>query len=445
MEKELGLYHQLKDCKTMKEIADCIPNLLYDQLTLIVLIYWCLVPVLAMAYSYITRVDADLLIYLSVLGSGMIGIYLTILRAIKLNIIQQLKNWTYVMKHLPQLSLFLMLIWSLFAAFHARDKYASFIGDSYSHEGFLTYISYAGFYGSTLFISCKSQWKKFLNIFCYFGTLLSILTILQYYGLTIRAFSGYMKLAATFHNTNHFGYYLTLSIMCVASLFLVSETMKQKILYLIQFIMMLSALIFNNTFGSYLAILGGSILIIIIFSVCTKQLKIVFFIPFIMTIIISFILNFTSGIINNNFQVLKEDTTEILKESEKSAQAGSGRWELWTNAIMFIKEEALLGYGQDNLSYNYAQVGIDMLKPHNEYLQHAVTLGIPAFLLYLISLGSLYVKAFINRKKLDSFVIISFCVISGYLISAFFGNTKFYVTPYFMVFLALATQVTLKE
>ena len=443
MEKNLGLYQQLQQCKTMKEIANCIPDGLYDRVTMIILIYWCFVPVFSMCYSYVTRTDADLLIYLSGLSSGFLGIYLTILRVIKENVMEKLKDKSYVIQHLPQLTLFLMLVWSLFSAFHARDKYASFIGDSYSHEGFLTYVSYAGFYGSAIFLSHKAQFRKILNIFCWIGTLLAALTILQYYGVPIRAFSGYMKLAATFHNTNHFGYYLTLTIMCSGAFFLVAQTLKQKGVYLIQFIIMLSALIFNNTFGSYLGVLGGSIIMMIIFSCCKGRLKLEFFIPLVTVIIVSLVLIFTSGIVNNNFRVLKQDTVEILNETEQSAHAGSGRWQLWVNAIKFTMEQPLLGYGQDNLDYNYAQVGINMLKPHNEFLQHAVTLGLPALIFYLVSLISLYFHGIKNKKELDSLVIVSFCVISGYLISAFVGNTKFYVTPYFMIFLALATKTTL--
>ena len=188
-----------------------------------------------------------------------------------------------------------------------------------------------------------------------------------------------MKLAATFHNTNHFGYYLTLTIMCSGAFFLVAQTLKQKGVYLIRLFVMLSALIFNNTFGSYLGVLGGSIIMMIIFSCCKGRLKLEFFIPLVTVIIVSLVLNFTSGIVNNNFRVLKQDTVEILNETEQSAHAGSGRWQLWVNAIKFTMEQPLLGYGQDNLDYNYAQVGINMLKPHNEYLQHAADTAATSF------------------------------------------------------------------
>lgn len=445
MERDLGLYKQLKQCQTMSEIAKCIPNFIYDRAAELILLYWCLVPVLSMTYSYITKTDADLLIYLSVIGSGILGIYLIILRVLKEDVLQSLRNQSYLIKHLSQLTLFFMLIWSLFSCFLARDKYHAFIGDVYSHEGFLTYMAYAGFYGSAVFLNNKNIFKKVLNLFCWVGTVLSFLTILQYYGINIRAFSGYMKLAATFHNTNHFGYYLTLTILCSGAFFLVAKTLKKQISYLLQFIVMVCALIFNNTFGSYLGVLGGSLIMIIIFYCCKGQLKIKFFVPFMTLIMISLVINFTSGIVNHNFEVLKQDTVEILKETEQSAYAGSGRWQLWTNAVKFTMERPLFGYGPDNLDYNYAQVGINMLKPHNEYLQHSATLGLPALIFYLISLVNLYIHGIKHKHELDSLVIISFCVISGYLISAFVGNTKFYVTPYFMILLALATKVKLEK
>ena len=53
MERDLGLYKQLKRCRTMNEIAQCIPDCIYDRGTELILLYWCLVPVFSMIYSYI--------------------------------------------------------------------------------------------------------------------------------------------------------------------------------------------------------------------------------------------------------------------------------------------------------------------------------------------------------------------------------------------------------
>ena len=75
------------------------------------------------------------------IGSGILGIYLMILRALKENVLQSLRDESYVIKHLSQLALLFMLIWSLFSCLLARDKYHAFIGDVYSHEGFLTYVA----------------------------------------------------------------------------------------------------------------------------------------------------------------------------------------------------------------------------------------------------------------------------------------------------------------
>lgn len=445
MERGNRLYSELKQCKTMKEITQRIPDYIYDRLTFIMIGYWCCVPIFAMIYSYVTRTDADLLIYLSVLVSGIVGIYLIVLRFIKLNIIQKVKTKGYIKEIIPQFSLFIMLIWILFSCFHAKNKYYAFIGEGYSHEGFLTFIAYAGFFGSSLFITKKDVYKKFLIIFCLVATSLSFLTILQYLGFEIRAFSGYMKLAGTFHNTNHFGYYLTLSAICSSGLFLISSKKYQQLIYLSQFFIIFSALIFNNTFGAYLGVLGGLVITIIIFSLCLGQFKVKFIIPFIVAILLSVVLNLTTSIVESNLNVLQKDTAEIIKNTEKSGKAGSGRWELWVGAVQFIREEPLLGYGPENLAHNYAQIGINMLKPHNEYLQFAASSGLPSLLFYLIAMVSLYLKGIKNRKKLDLLVVLSFCVLSGYLISAFVGNTKFYVTPYFMIFLALATKTKLKE
>lgn len=445
MKKESGMYQNLKQCKTFKEISSLIPEETYNQTTIMMLLYWCLVPIFSMTYSYITRTDADLLIYLSVLGMGMIGVYLTLLRFWKSDFERNMRGATYLKSKISQIAMLLMLVWSLFASFHARNKYYAFIGESYSHEGFLTFVAYAGFFGSSLFLTKKNLYEKYMIVFCAVATVLSSLTILQYMGVEIRSFSGYMKLSATFHNTNHFGYYLTLAAICVAGLFLISVKKFHRIIFLVQFVIIFSALVFNNTFGSFLGVLGGLFITIIIFCYCNGAFKFKYMIPLIFAIVVALILNLSTAIVGNNIEVLKKDTIEIINDTEKSSKAGSGRWELWVNAVKFIQEEPLFGYGPDNLEYNYAKVGINMLKPHNEYLQFAACLGIPALICYIVAVGNIYIQAFKNRRQLDPLIIVSLCVISGYFISAFVGNTKFYVTPYFMIFLALTTKVTLEE
>ncbi len=436
MRKKGLLFAKLKQCQTLKEIAQCIPDHLYDKWTVVVLLYWCFMPFGSMLITKLTHQNADLFMYVSSLGVGFLGVYLTILRSLKVNFGRQLT----LKDRLPQLMLSAMLLWSLLASFHARNYYHAFIGESYSHEGFLTYVAYAGVYGMTLFLVRDDLLKKLMIVFTGVGTILSILTIFQYAGYHVEAFSAYMRLAGIFHNTNHFGYYLVLVSLCASGLSLVSQQLVGKVVYQVCFMLILSALILNNTFGAYLGVLAGVCAIAVIFSIWKRRCSVKFFIPLMLAMFTTVMVNQTTGLVANNFNVLESDVEKIVTESEDSGNAGSFRWALWVAAMDFIAQEPLLGHGPDNLDENYAQVGITMLKPHNEYIQHAACLGIPALIFYLVALMMIYVNAYLHRMTLTPLTVVALCVVSGYLVSALFGNTKFYVTPYFMMFLAISAQ-----
>ena len=436
MKKQQSLFNQLKQCQTLKEIATCIPNDLYDTVTMLILGFWCFMPIGAMVITHVTAKDADLFMYLSCLTVGFLGIYITILRYLKVKTKRQLLR----RETLPQIMLLAMLGWSLLASFGARDGYRAFIGDSYSHEGFMTYVAYAGVYGSALFLVKSKHLKRLAHLFLGVGVLLAVLTILQYSGYYIQAFSANMPLASVFHNTNHYGYYLVLTSLTAASCFIITSTFSYQLIYGISFILILMALIVNNTFGAYLGVLAGVIAIFIIFSSYYRKCFIKHFVPLGLFLATTLFVNQMTGLVEANFNGLESDVEKIVTDAEDSGNAGSFRWALWVAALDFIEEEPLFGYGPENLDHNYKQVGIDMLKPHNEYIQHAVSLGVPALIFYLITLGSIYLNAYLRRQQLTVESVMALCVVSGYLVSAFFGNTKFYVTPYFMILLAIAAQ-----
>ena len=127
----------------------------------------------------------------------------------------------------------------------------------------------------------------------------------------------------------------------------------------------------------------------------------------------------------------------IKNKSDKAASAGSGRWILWVKAAEFTAEKPLFGYGPDNLGERYAEEGIKIDRPHNEFLQISASLGIPALIFYLSGLASLYINFIRNRKQSTPFIIGLICTVTAYLVSSMFGNTMYYTTPFFMAILGI--------
>ena len=102
-----------------------------------------------------------------------------------------------------------------------------------------------------------------------------------------------------------------------------------------------------------------------------------------------------------------------------------------------IPDRPIFGYGPEGLTGDYAAaVGVD--RPHNELIQYAVFLGIPALLMYLSALITLFVRQWRNMKQLSGLTIVAAGVVVGYVTSSLFGNTMFNTVPYYWMMLSFA-------
>lgn len=75
-------------------------------------------------------------------------------------------------------------------------------------------------------------------------------------------------------------------------------------------------------------------------------------------------------------------------------------------------------------------------KAHNEYLQIAVTLGIPALIAYLIFLGMIIIPnlKYIFKQK---YIFILLSIIGSYLVQAFFNISTIGIAPIFWLTLGI--------
>ena len=264
-----------------------------------------------------------------------------------------------------------------------------------------------------------------------------------------------------FYNGNHFGYYLLLATSLSNFSFIVEKKMAIKIFYAISYIILLYFLIINNTFGCYIA-LFSSIILFTIYCIYKKKYRIFCAISLIIFLILSIVTRYEGkNIVSNNFQVFFQDIeniadivsennqvknetnndVEIDKESiekeKRLAQAGSGRMKLWENGIKMILKHPIIGYGADNLEEEYKKYNIKQDRPHNLVIQLATTSGIPGAILYMCGVGLIIIRSKHKLEEGNEFNIILVSVIITYLISAIFGNSMYYTSPYFFILLGM--------
>jgi putative inorganic carbon (HCO3(-)) transporter len=136
---------------------------------------------------------------------------------------------------------------------------------------------------------------------------------------------------------------------------------------------------------------------------------------------------------------------------------GSSRLYIWKRGITFIPEHPLLGSGPDTFGVIFLEKYFDELKymqditggivdkAHNEYLQLAVTSGIPALLIYLALVSFICLKLVKRiRRAEEKYQILYLGLlmsIIGYLVQAFFNISVVSVAPVFWAMLGIAANI----
>ena len=237
---------------------------------------------------------------------------------------------------------------------------------------------------------------------------------------------------AVFHNSNHYGYYLAITIITAALMSVYEKTLWLRIFSAVCGIIATMVLIMNNTLGAYLAVLFVFILFIIYCFCIAKENRKQSLIVMGVYLLVTFVMSFRYATIMSSFVTLFGDINMIIEDPLEADSAGSSRWKLWKGTVEHMDESPFLGFGVEGLLNTYG-VGT----PHNEFLQYAEFFGIQTSLLYIIACAVILLRVLFNSKRMDKTTMISFFVCIGYLASSFFGVAIYYTTPFIYIFLGL--------
>ena len=252
-----------------------------------------------------------------------------------------------------------------------------------------------------------------------------------------------------------------------------------NILYLIAYAIMLRMAIINNTFGAYLGI-SASLIFIIIYAFIPKEdgkinkreLAYIGIVVAMFAVLSATTVNEQkqniveknfSGIYNDfkllveskeNGNTSNEDKQNNIESGESNTTTtrsdvdniGSGRGILWQKALVMAFQRPLFGYGLENIKYVYdEQFGINEGRSHNLILQLAATTGIVGMLLYVVGIAAIWVRKLKTIKKWDVYECLGMFVIVSYIVSSFFGNSGFYTSGYFYIFVGFVAIAEIPE
>ena len=370
--------------------------------------------------------------------------------------IRHSENKKQTLKELIPIFLFVIYMgWTLISCLSASNTRKAFYGTSYRREGYYRYLMYAGYFLCAFLLDSKKLRKILLNTFIIASIFLIIISRITLSGTRYTDIFVNTKIETTiFGQFNHYCYYIMMTLMCTLGLFLTEKNKVVKTVYAIAYAIIAYAMIYNDTFGCYLATIV-TLILYTIYAIIKKKNRVAIFIAIIIFILLSiFTTKDGRNVAHTNIETFISDISAVLAKfgiSTKSETgepkkdyeikndfmaAGTNRGELWHNAYHFILKNPIIGYGADNLGEQYENVqmrGKD--RPHNLILYLACVSGIPGMLLYVIAVGIIVIKAIIKLMKNNDNGIISLLVVVAYLISSMFGNSMFYTSPFFFIFL----------
>lgn len=434
--------------------------LLRDIVIFALLFMWMVMPIFQTFIKIYELVDLEGIYFELMKKIAIVGIGFSIF-----DIFFRLKNAEdkkKVIKELIPIFIFVLyMAWTLISCFQAWTKRFAFQGTNYRKEGYYMYINYAGFFFCAFLLENKKLRKTLLNSFllaCMYLIIISIITLdyEPYSHILINT-----ELDDTvFEQFNHYGYYLMMAFMCAFGLFMREENKIMQIVYLLSYALIGWGVIYNNTFGCHLAIYMMFILYGIYVLVKKNDRKKFLIAMIVFAILSAVTVKYGSWLVYDNMKELFNDIKsifikvadiEVENTSEEVIEknfeeAGTYRMGLWMNAIDFIAKKPIIGYGPDNLSTQYKKVGIfTQDRPHNLLLYLACVSGIPGMILYVTAVGIIVVKGIVHLMKKNKNGMIYLVVVITYLGSSMFGNSMYYTSPYFFIFLGSLMNYNLKE
>lgn len=361
---------------------------------------------------------------------------------------------------------FLIIVSTIFSV----NIYKAIIGEKNRYEGLLTFTVYF------LVYYCAKNFYYYNKNIKYYAiaavSITSVIGILQYYNIfplnILNVSNIYGFSSSTFGNRNFFGSFLAIVVPLFISLYLIKNKKIYLFLSYTSFAAMLLSMTRSAWVGLAFAIIVGIIYIIKNFNKhilkrtiylvlgCSGIMLFLLFPPkFIETDLSNYS---SSNLFDKRLELVSTEINTIFGDTNSEqtiSKLGSGRIKIWSLTLKLIAKTPLLGSGPDTLIdgllYNLKYEMYDYIltthaffdKAHNEYLQIAATIGIPALIIYLSFLMQILAKS--KNMFNNNIVFILTIPIISYIVQAFFNISTIGVAPIFWFLLGIIQNEKFKK
>lgn len=329
---------------------------------------------------------------------------------------------------------------------YSIDIYLSLYGLSIWRDGYIVqFIFLILFFLSQL---TNKLHKNILEYIVISACLVSLYGIAQSFGFDfVRDYhKDGLAVFSTMVNQNFLGTYLVLTIPFAFHLYLTKNNWLFLFAYGIIFFTLLETLTRGAWLGFIVSILFYLTLYVkkYSFKQLIKDKLLALFILSVTLLVIFEIRN--EGILILRFLSIFSEANSLFKNNEIN-MLGSNRGYIWAKSIEYIKAKPLFGYGIQNIVLHFIADHSTEMKTlfgqiivvnnvHNEYLQIALSTGIPSLLIYLAFIYQT-LKVGLKKYVLSTSYLPIISAIVGYLVQAFFSLSFITVAYIFWIFLGL--------
>jgi len=303
-------------------------------------------------------------------------------------------------------------------------------------EGFITLFFYA-----VIFIAARNHFvinRKNLFFYLTVQGVVASYSILQFYGVDpLVHYLNFRKGSySTIGNQNFFGSYVVTLLTLSCGLYIMDRQPQTLFLCALFF----GGLLASNTRGCWLAFLTAILFSLFLFARKKN------FLPFTTLLLVFTFVFFTMNFTREN--VIKGRAMSIDEQVSTEDEAGSGRVQIWKMTLKAIGENPILGTGPENLKEHFKRTKNEGFlayqkrtrrtvdKAHSEILHIAAVSGIPAAIIFVLFLATLFWKKRRIIFNFNSSTILAMCI-TVYFLQSLFNISIITVAPLFWVLLGV--------
>ena len=360
---------------------------------------------------------------------------------------------------LENIFLLVYMVLLVLSIFVAKYPAVALLGSKTRMDGVLTFFLYANCY--FLARQAKGTSRFLFKAIAVSALLIAVLGIVQFFEVDpkwLRLYgSSFFGLSfSSMGNPNFLGTFLVLVLPVSLYVFIYQKAWWALLVYGVLFFNLLATHTRGSWIGAFFGVLMFMLVGLSLYKNKKELLKKYVLIVLVTGISFGSFVQTSHYDFGERFWSIFTGLQDVIEDNEDAKYAGSFRFYVWGKVGTLIMERPLLGWGVENMTFAmrdhyYEEIVEDFGvfknwdKAHNEFLNIAISSGIPSLLVYLTFLF-LIIKKGIRKIRYSPVHLMLFASIFGYLIQAQFNLQVIHVFYVWMAFLGLfSTEQHLSE